>query len=162
MTRATTIGRAFALSVAWLLILCATLPYAAHAQQTPNDLHAAIQSALLSDPRTSGLSALEIEGIVSLLADEAGKRGVTVADMQWRPQNTEDSFTAGSFETGVPDTCGASLLCAFNEAYGFVGPDQTIAYILGAASMGLVWIIAEMMHRRRPPEDKSEPSVSSS
>jgi hypothetical protein len=38
-----------------------------------------------------------------------------------------------------------------SEAFGFVGVDTTIPFTLGAASMGLVWILAEMIHRRRHP-----------
>jgi hypothetical protein len=151
MNRVTVISRAQVLVLAVLLVVWAIYPYTARAQQASSDLQAAIKSALLSDPRTSGLSQLEVEGIVVILADEAGKRGITVEDLQWRPQNTEDSFSAGSADDVASDTCGTSLLCAFNEAFGFVGPDQTIPYILGVASMGLIWIVAEMRHRRRHP-----------
>jgi hypothetical protein len=41
------------------------------------------------------------------------------------------------------------------EAFGFVGPDTTIPFCLGAASMGLIWIIAEMLHRHKYPHIKA-------
>jgi hypothetical protein len=151
MEELTAISRVRAFSIAVLLTACVVLPYISHAQAASDDLQAAIKAALLSDPRTSGLSQLEVEGIVGILADEAERRGITVEDLQWRPQNTEGSFSTGGANEAVSDTCGASLLCAFNEAFGFVGPDQTIPYILGVASMGLIWIVAEMRHRRRHP-----------
>ncbi|MDO8514300.1 MAG: hypothetical protein Q7S50_02030 [bacterium] len=132
--------------------LFAFFPFVLYAQTVAQgDLRSTIRAELLSDPRTSGLSNAELDAMVDLLTDEAGKQGMTVQDIQWRPQNTQ-SFTASEQSPVSPDACRASrFLCMFNEAFGFAGPDATIAFTLGAASMGLVWIIAEMLHRRRHP-----------
>jgi hypothetical protein len=48
-----------------------------------------------------------------------------------------------------------------DEAFGFIGPDTTIPFALGMASMGLIWIIAEMMHRRKYPHLFAPPASSS-
>ena len=87
---------------------------------------------------------------------EAQKQGVTSRDIQWRPQQY------GNAEDDVPmDYCGATpaLLCAFSTAFGLAGTDPTIPFTLGAASMGLIWILAEMIHRRRHPYISAPPTV---
>ena len=134
--------------VAFLLLLLMALPHNVYAQQNAGDLSSTIKAALLSDPRTSAVPQEEIDAIVGVLTQEAQREGVAVGDIGWRPQSAGEEFVAGDVGPAVADTCGRSLLCRFNEAFGFVGPDPTIPFILGVASMGLVWIIAEMLHRR--------------
>ncbi|OGG49442.1 hypothetical protein A2763_03905 [Candidatus Kaiserbacteria bacterium RIFCSPHIGHO2_01_FULL_54_36] len=132
------------------------LAHSAQAQETPAELSATIRAELMSDPRTAGLSEAQIEGLVNLLTQEAQKQGVTSRDIQWRPQQY------GNAEDDVPmDYCGATpaLLCAFSTAFGLAGTDPTIPFTLGAASMGLIWILAEMIHRRRHPYISAPPTV---
>lgn len=133
-----------ALAVAFLV------PAAVYGQAASADLRATIRAELLSDPRTSSLSQAQIDTLVSLLADEAQKQGITSQDIQWRPQNNE-RFVA--IESAAPEAaeCAGGFLCIMSEAFGFIGADTTIPFTLGAASMGLVWILAEMIHRRRHP-----------
>lgn len=140
-----------ALAIAFLI------PMAVYAQGASSDLRATIRAELLSDPRTSSLSQAQIDTLVDLLADEATKQGITSQDIQWRPQSTE-RFVA--IESAAPDAveCAGGFLCIMSEAFGFVGADTTIPFTLGAASMGLVWILAEMIHRRRHPLQAPQPA----
>ena len=133
-----------------VVIVCAA-PFAALAQS--DDLRTTIRGMLLSDPRSDGLSGPEISAVVEILAQEATTRGITSQDIQWRPQDSTQVF--GANEAVAPFSCGGSLLCIMTEAFGFIGVDTTIPFTLGAASMGLVWILAEMLHRHRHPVQRS-------
>ena len=133
-----------------LFLVCAALPLSARAQESASDLRATIRAELLSDPRTSSLSEAQIEVLVSLLAGEAEKQGITSQDIQWRPQSGERFVATESAAPQAPE-CVGGFLCAMTEAFGFVGTDTTIPFTLGAASMALVWLLAEMIHRRRHP-----------
>ncbi len=147
-------------SLSFLFAVCAVvavLPFLAHAQNTSADLRATIRAELLSDPRTSSLSDAQIDTLVSLLAGEAEKQGITSQDIQWRPQSGERFVASGSAAPQASD-CAGGFLCTMSEAFGFVGTDTTIPFTLGAASMGLVWILAEMIHRRRHPYVPAAPS----
>ncbi len=130
-----------------MLLIVFLLPAISYAQQT--ELQATIRGAILSDPRTSGLSQTQIDSIVSVLAQEAEKQGITPEDIQWRPQGVEQFASGETVPAGA--ACTGGFLCTMSEAFGFVGADTTIPFTLGAASMGLVWILAEMIHRRRHP-----------
>jgi hypothetical protein len=140
-------------SALWAFIFATAfslVPLIIHAQTTTSqsDLSATIRAELLSDPRTSGLSQTQLDAIVSLLTKQAQSQGITVHDITWRPQPLQFGSTnapeAIDVCAGIP-----RYLCAFDEAFGFVGPDVLIAYILGVSSMGLTWILAEMIHRHR-------------
>ena len=149
-------------SLSFLFAVCAilaVLPFLAHAQNTSSDLRATISAELLSDPRTSSLSQAQIDALVSLLAQEAEKQGITSQDIQWRPQSTERFIATDSAAPQAPE-CAGGFLCTMSEAFGFVGADTTIPFTLGAASMGLVWILAEMIHRRRHPYVSATPPAS--
>ena len=147
MTRSLTI-RWTLLLVAVVIALLMVSPRGAHAQQSTNDLRATIKSELLSDPRTLGLSQAEIDAMVNILAQEAQKNGMTVHDITWRPQIMQSAGMNAGGDVAMAFCAPSSILCKFNEAFGFVGPDTIIPFTLGSASMGLVWILAEMLHRR--------------
>lgn len=144
-----------------LLAVAFLLPGSAYGQETPGDLRATIRAGLLSDPRTSSLSQEQVDTLVGLLADEAEKQGITSRDIQWRPQGTERFVAA---EDAAPEAvgCAGGFLCIMSESFGFVGADTTIPFTLGAASMGLVWILAEMIHRRRHPVRVPQPATTPS
>lgn len=147
-------------SLRFLLVVCvalAVLPFFAYAQNASSDLRATIRAELLSDPRTSGLSETQIASLVNLLAQEAEKQGITSQDIQWRPQSSE-RFVATESAAPQAAECVGGFLCTMTEAFGFIGADTTIPFTLGAASMGLVWILAEMIHRRRHPYVSTAPS----
>ena len=142
----------FALAVTTaVFVLLLLSPHAAFAQTSSSaDLRSTIRAELLSDPRTSALSQTQLDAMVDLLTKEAVKKGITAQDIIWRPQTFSNNTAAGA-STPAQDQCGGSFTCIIDEAFGFVGPDTTIPFALGAASMGLVWILAEMIHRRKYP-----------
>lgn len=133
-------SRVFLAAISLVLIF----PFLAHAQT--GDLSATIRGQLMSDPRTATLSSAQIDAMVQLLAQEAQKRGLTASDITWKPQTFAGAPTAPAAQDSA---CTSALTCAFTEAFGFVGPDTAIPFILGATSMALIWILAEMMHRRK-------------
>lgn len=140
----------FPLRVLFITLVIAALPLFVHAQNSQSELQATIRGAILSDPRTASLSQAQIDSIVSVLSQEAEKQGITVKDIQWRPQSAGQLAQGGS-GVAADSACSGGFLCTMSEAFGFVGADTTIPFTLGAASMGLVWILAEMIHRRRHP-----------
>lgn len=137
-----------------VLALLALTPLVSRAQTAPpsGDLRATIRAELLSDPRTSGLSAVQLNAMVDLLSQQAQKQGMSAHDITWRPQNNE-TFGSGGGTPGTSNDCNGipSIACILDEAFGFLGPDATIPFSLGMASMGLIWILAEMIHRHRHP-----------
>jgi len=138
------------------------LPQTTRAQANADSLRATIKAALLSDPRTSGLSPAQIDAMVGILAQEAQRQGMTAGDITWRPSPTP-TFGANAGDSTGATACGSnSFLCRFNEAFGFAGNDPTIPFVLGASSMGLVWILAEMLHRRRHPQFSQSATTPSS
>jgi len=141
-----------------LLALLVSVPFFVSAQNASSDLRATIRAELLSDPRTSSLSEAQIDALVGLLADEAEKQGITSQDIQWRPESSERFVATESAAPQEAAECGGGFLCTMSEAFGFVGADTTIPFTLGAASMALVWLLAEMMHRRRHPYVSAAPS----
>ncbi len=144
-----------------VLVAALLLPGSAYGQESSADLRATIRAELLSDPRTSSLSEIQIETLVDLLAQEAEKQGITSQDIQWRPQNNEQFVETGSAASeGVG--CAGGFLCIMTEAFGFIGYDVTIPFFLGMSSMGLIWILAEMIHRHRHPAIKVSPPPASS
>lgn len=144
------------------LVAAFLLPGSVYGQEASADLRATIQAQLLSDPRTSSLSQAQIDTLVGLLAEEAQKQGITSQDIQWRPQNNEQ-FVAVESAASEQVVCTGGLLCIMSESFGFIGYDTTIPFFLGMSSMGLIWILAEMIHRHRHPVIKvSAPPTTSS
>jgi hypothetical protein len=131
------------------------LPHVAGAQSAlSGDLSATIRAELLSDPRTASLSQAQLDAMVSLLAQKAEMQGITAADITWRPQSPVSSG-AGAAPT---ESCAGNFTCIMDEAFGFIGPDTTIPFFLGMASMGLIWVLAEMMHRKKYPHLVAPPA----
>ena len=151
--------RALSIVVA-IILACVAAPLVASAQESQDELRATIRAEILSDPRTAGLSEAEIDAVVDLLTQEAQKQGTTSQASQGQPESTE-RFVAGETAAPAPE-CAGGFLCAMSEAFGFVGADTTIPFTLGAASMGLIWILAEMIHRRRHPHVAPAPAPISS
>ena len=115
----------------------------------PSDLRESIRAALLSDPRTSALSQVQLDAMVQILYKQAQKQGLTAKDVQLQ-QPAQGQFVSSQNFFNDPCT-GAGTLCEMSEALGFIGNDVTIPFYLGMSSMGLIWILAEMMHRRKYP-----------
>ena len=157
----TTLNRAFLLASIVGVLVCVPLATRAQTNQTTqNDLRATIRAELLSDPRTSGLTQAQIDAMVDALTQEAQKQGVTSQDIQWRPQQVAEEESAPP----VADSCEGTprFFCAFDMAFGFVGDNPGIAFMLGLASMGLIWLIAHILHHRHPtllPPPPATPSA---
>ena len=132
------------------------LPHLVRAQTAPpSDLRATIRAELLSDPRTSSLTSAQLNAMVDLLSQQAQKQGLSASDIEWHPTPPAPSDT-----TVVPAaTCNGSFTCEIDQAFGFVGSDTTIPFVLGAASMGLIWSIAEILHRRKYPHLFAPPAA---
>jgi len=133
-------------------------PFVSRAQSAaPADLSTTIRAELLSDPRTSSLSSAQLDAMVQLLTQKAQAQGITASDITWHPQQ---SFAPGAPVAPV-ESCAGNFTCTFDEAFGFVGPDTSIPFLLGMASMGLIWIIAEMIHRHKYPHLFAVPAAPS-
>jgi hypothetical protein len=132
------------------ILLCTLLllvPFMSRAETAPPaDLRAIIRAELLSDPRTASLSQAQLDAMVSLLSQEAQKQGLNAQDITWHPQSS-----ASGAAQAAPESCAGSFTCMMDQAFGFIGPDPTIPFFLGMASMGLIWVLAEMIHRKRYP-----------
>ena len=104
------------------------------------DLKSTIRAAIESDPRSSGMSDSELEGMATALSDEAAQQGVTASDIAWRP--TEDQMVRES-------ECGNinSFLCALTDAFGFTGSDLVIPIGLGVTSAFLLFVLGTMLLR---------------
>lgn len=141
-----------ALGIAVVIGLLACMPMVLHAQTTTsNELSATIRAQLLSDPRTSTLSEAQLNAMVDLLSQEAQKQGLTAKDVVWRPNPPAIGDGTTSATPSSLFSCDGSFTCLVDEAFGFVGPDTSIPFLLGMSSMGLIWILAEMLHRHRYP-----------
>jgi hypothetical protein len=135
-----------------ILVVCAFMPLVLHAQTaTSSALSAAIRAELLSDPRSASLSEAQLSAMVDLLSQEAQKQGLTAQDIQWHPNPPATGYAAPGAVADSGPVCDGSLTCLMDEAFGFVGPDTTISFLLGMSSMGLIWILAEMIHRHKYP-----------
>ncbi len=139
-----------ALLLAFLFVCVVVVPTISLAQEQ-DELRATIRSAILSDPRTSGFSSEQIQAIVEIITAEAQKDALTPGDITWHPQDADTLAAQDSIQSGVVSIeCERSdVPCLFNDAFGLIGSDTTIPFTLGASSMALIWIFAEMIHRRR-------------
>lgn len=136
-------GNAFILVAALIALV---LPLTLRAQAvSPSDTRAAIRAALIADPRTAGLTEAQLDMMVQILTRQAAGQGLTAEDIQWRPQDSIDA------QGDAPAPACDGFLCTMTEAFGFLGGDATIPFFLGMSSMGLIWILAEMLHRHRHP-----------
>ena len=131
----------FASSV--LFLMSATF---AHAQE---DLSATIRAAILSDPRSQGMSQEQLNALVQALTKQAQAQGVSSHDITWRPQ--VDGFNAQNSMMATED-CGSvpEFACHFNEMIGFSGSNWYVSMFLLLGLMTLILILAMMIeHSRR-------------
>lgn len=123
-----------------LILLFAFASLAAAQENT--DLQSTIRAAILSDPRSSQMSGEEIEGLVTVLADEAQSQGVNSEDIAWRPQET----VAEGESADAIGACGyPAFLCALNDAFGFTGSPLIIPLLLGVCSALLLFVLGSIL-----------------
>lgn len=122
-----------------LVLSAGFLPSLAFAQA---DLQATIRAALAGDPRTAGMTQVQIDSMVAALTQEAQQQGMTPQDVTWRP--VVDSPTAQEL-----DACGSmpAFFCLLNTSFGLAGPDYVIPFLLGLTSLILIFIIAMLLER---------------
>lgn len=131
--------------VALSVIVC--VPLVSHAQPSAGDVSAVIRSSLLQDPRTANLSQPELDAMVAILVAESEQKGLTAEQIQWRPGS--DVSNSASELYVEDDTCASwPPLCTFNAAFGFDDPNSLVPAIFGVTSIGMVWILAEVLHVR--------------
>ena len=136
------------LPLAILVAILVVVPILAYAQA---DLGSTIRTQIMSDPRSASLTQAQVDEMVTILTQAAQAQGVSASDITWRPKDPA-TFAVTTMQQAY-DVCQGTPapFCAIDLAFGFLGPDDFIAYMLGLASMGLIWILAETMHRREFP-----------
>ena len=116
--------------------------------ESDSDIRAVIRSSILNDPRTSTLSTAQIDSMVEALAAEANSSGLTAEAITWRPER-EASPSASLGEVAEEEVCDSwPPLCTFNTAFGFDDPNSPAPILFGVTSIGMVWILAEVLHIR--------------
>lgn len=138
--RNTVHAAALFLATAFAVILF--LPEVGHAHLAPPELQASIRDALLTDPRTAGMSEEQLSMMVHVLADAAAEEGLTPEEILWRPADPAalDAQVDEGTSCGLP-----GVWCVFSSAYGLDGTNDLLPLSLGAASMLMILLIA--MHR---------------
>lgn len=129
------------------LLFSAALPLFVHAQaQTQDDLHAAIMTELLRDPRTANIPPDQLQALVDALAVQAQAQDVSAQDIRWHPQDVT-GLASQDQAAPYPDDCasGFSSLCSISDAYGFSDESPTIPLVLLATSGLLILLIVRMI-----------------
>lgn len=119
--------------------ICATavlsVPLLAAAQA--NGLENAIRAEIMKDPRSQDIPPVQMDAMVTALAQTAAAQGVSESDITWKPA------TRGT--AAAPAECG--FLCTVNRIFGFGGDDYTIPIGLAVTSALLILFISMMLHR---------------
>ncbi len=129
-----------------LLVASILMPAFALAQ---SDLSDTIRGALLSDPRTASFTPDQLDAMTEILAGAARERGLTVADITWRPQAEFASSQGAQVPPAMQCDSMPAFFCAMTDAFGLTGPDYIIAIWLGASSLLLMFIFAMVIERHR-------------
>lgn len=134
--------RSLSVPASIILLLLLSIPFISHAQAQP-DLQATIRAAIAADPRTAGMSPVQIDAMVAALSQSAQKQGMSPNDITWRPISNTPAAQR------IVIACGAfpTILCTLSYSLGFVGPDYTIPLWLFVASLIAILII--MLLRRQ-------------
>lgn len=122
------------------ILFCLLVPVLAQAQGS--DLQSTIRAAIAADPRTQGMSQVQIDAMVDALAQRAQNQGLTPGDITWRPVSNTPAAQR------VVIYCGAfpTIFCTLSYSLGFIGTDYMIPLWLLLASFLMIVII--MLLRR--------------
>jgi hypothetical protein len=112
------------------------VPMLAFAQ---GDLQSTIRAELLRDPRTSSMSQVQIDAMVSALSQNAQQQGLTPQDLTWRPTGSQP-VAPNNFCAPYPQ-----YLCVMSAAFGFIGGDYIIPLWLGILS--LLFLLTNALHK---------------
>lgn len=119
------------------------------------DLRAAIELAVLSDPRSQSLSEAQVRELVDALHADADAQGTTAEDITWRPVPPQE-LQAGYAQCG--------MLCSLTNAFGFDGSNYVIPIMLGASALMLIFIFGATLgyrhfhHLHPKPAPSMEPT----
>ena len=127
-------------------IIALSLPLIVSAQAAQqDDLHAAIWSSLLADPRTAHILPAEMQQLVDALAAQAQAQHLTAADILWRPTSQQPAPSVAETAQGAQCAAGFSgFLCKINQSFGFGSNDLIIPGFLFASS-GLLAVVIRRM-----------------
>lgn len=132
-------------AVAWglAIFVLVNLPLTVGAQ-TNAGLEATIRAAILTDPRTAGMSESDIDALVLALVQGAEAQGVSANDIEWQPQGPV------LVEEVAEGSCGIMpvFFCMLSGAFGLDGSDVTIPILLGICAGILIFVIGAMLHHR--------------
>jgi len=132
------------LAVMFVVVYAPTFSFAQE-----SSLSGTIRAALLADPRSQGLSAEQLNGLVESLTTEAENEGITAKDIVWRPEAPEPEVAQETTQT-----CGnlPTFLCMLNESLGFSSGNLAIPILLFLASAALLFVLGLMvkMHSHTP------------
>ncbi len=128
------------------ITLIALLPIVASAQsaQPTDEMHAAIMTQLLHDPRAAQMPPEELQKLVDALAQKATAQDVAPTDIM-----LQQAAYTGATETvaeSVPSDCdgGFSGSCMMSEALGFIGENPTLPLYFLVTSGLLILLIVRM------------------
>ena len=131
------------------------MPLVAFAQNTPNassedDLHVAIQTALLADPRVQNIPPAQFQGLLEALVAEAQAQHMSPADILWQPQR---AAAASAVNAPSREACASGwqgYLCQFNQVFGFEGGSYgTPVFLLVTTGLLLAVIWELIVHHRK-------------
>ena len=86
--------------------------------------------------------------MVVALAKQAQNDGVTLESAVASPTTKKVVATAEVTEEGDAACDSWPPLCTFYAAFGFDDQNSLAPIMLGVASLGMVWIFAEVLHMR--------------
>jgi hypothetical protein len=130
------------------LLCAALLPVFAHADtaadvKSTNDLHAAIQSSVLADPRSASLSPSQLGSLVAALTDAAQQRGLSAQDVLYHPGQKVITPQSASAPVSLCD----GIICSMSDAFGFSGASGILLFLTVLLSGLLILIIGNKIHR---------------
>ena len=125
-----------------------------HAQVTGNEqLRAAIQTSLLSDPRTAQMSPQQLEQLVDALVGESQHAGLEAQDINAMMHASLPTLEKGPGLQIPPQACGMfPSLCPFNDAFGFDDTDQSLfVWTFLASALAFVFLLKmKQIHEYTP------------
>jgi len=139
-----------------LAAFLSTIPLVTRAQTTtqPDELHAAIMSQLVADPRTANIPPAELKVLVEALVQQAQAQQVSASDILWHPSTFQEAAPAQQ-SSAEYFGCSSELsaICPFSTAFGFAGDPNDLAIPAGLflASGLLLLVISRILRPQHVP-----------
>ena len=134
-------------AAALLATLALLVPQLVGAQSATSsaELRAAIQTAILSDPRSASLPPEKLNAMVDLLTAQAQTRGLTAQDVAYRAGEQ-------TTKTLQEPTCD-SILCSMSEAFGFSGQHAVLLLLTLLVSGILILVIGNKLREHHQAQN---------